>query len=112
MSSLTLSLEKTFVAGEPTVSATVTAAVGIPQAAFVYRTETGVFSHVAGTKDLRVYGTSGGEYYRSTVVTRTFANVQEADEFATLVRGSLRRLVADWDAQGAFEASVNETYTS
>lgn len=109
--SLTLTVVKSFLNGMPTVSATASNASGIPGTPFVFASNTGAFDHPAQANDMRMYGPTTVPYYLTSVVTRSFDSINDANIFAKLLQDTANKLVADWSAQAGFEATVVQTYT-
>lgn len=103
------------------VANTVDQNVNIPAQVFVFATETGLYDRVASVSDLETlpYTTqadalaNGAAYYRMAAVTKDWAILNTAEEFATMVRGRLKALVVEYNAaQAAFIGTTTETYSS
>lgn len=83
---------------------TITRGVSIPKEVFVYRTDTGLYSHVASPEDLLNMGADRAtaqtlfeEFYRSNRVEFKTTNKRRTAEFDLSLRARIDDCVLDWD---------------
>jgi hypothetical protein len=120
MASIDLTQVRSVVASAYRVANTITNPSGMPAEVFVFRTNDQSFSRVASPTDLSLLPsslesaqTSNNEFYRSAVASRDFALLDEAQDFAAMIRNRLPVLVKEYNALVTlFVGTTTTTVTS
>lgn len=120
MASLTHTQTCSVLGGLYRVSSAITDATDVPEGVFVFATDSGEFSRVASVSDLMNLKPSRAEaqgahaeYYRLPTVTRDFAALTIAREFATMVTSRLPPLVRGYtEATDNFVGSTTTVVSS
>lgn len=119
MSSLTHTQVRSIIAGDAPyrVQDTVSAAVGMSTAVFLFRVADDVFDHVCTLSNLDAYPdtknqaiTDGKSYYRGAAVTLDFAELQQGVDAGEMLISRMKELVVDYtQAAALFVGTTTET---